>query len=275
MQGKQVLITGSTQGIGRAAALALARLGAEVTVHGRDSGRAGAVADEIRAASGNPKVDFLAFDLSSLAETRQAAERYRSSHPKLDVLCLNAGVFLAKRELSAEGFEKTLATRFLGHFLLAQSLLPSLQASGEGRVVTTAAPPNGFSVDWDNLGLEKHYSTFKAVMQAMGALLMFNLELAERFRGQGITANFFHPGIIDTHLLDQMPWIMRAAQSLLGAPVEKGADTLVYLASDPSLRGVSGQYFNKRQSKPFKGAIASRQNQARAWAEGMKMTGLG
>jgi retinol dehydrogenase-12 len=131
MPGKQVLITGSTQGIGYAAAMGLAKLGASVTVHGRDAARAAAVAAEIKSKTGNSNVDSLAFDLSSLKATRAAAENYRSQHAKLDVLALNAGVFLSKREVSEEGFEKTWATRFLGHFLLTQTLLPILQASGE------------------------------------------------------------------------------------------------------------------------------------------------
>lgn len=270
MQGKQVFITGSTQGIGRAAALELAKLGAAVTVHGRDAAFAEAVAADIRSLSGNSKVDSLAFDLSSLKATRAAAEKYRSAHPKLDVLALNAGVFLAQREVSEEGFEKTWALRFLGHFLLSQTLMPSLEASGEGRIVQTAAPPNGFKVDWDNTSLEKGYSTFKAVTNAMGASLMAHLALAQKVKGMGVTYNFFHPGIIKTDLLKQMPWIMRAVLNLVGAPAEKGADTLVFLASDPSVKGVTGQFFNKRQSKPYKGAITDLANQQKAYEEGMR-----
>lgn len=269
MQGKQVLITGSTQGIGRAAALALAKMGASVTVHGRDAALTEAVAADIRSQSGNPKVDSLAFDLSSLKAVKAAAEKYRSSHPKLDVLALNAGVFLAKREVTGEGFEKTWAIRFLGHFLLTQTLLPSLEAAG-GRIVQTAAPPNGFKVDWNNTSLEKGYSTFKAVTYAMAASLMAHLALAQKVRDKGVTYNFFHPGIIKTDLLKQMPWILRVVLNRVGAPAEKGADTMVFLASDPSVKGVTGQFFNKHQSKPYKGAITDPANQEKAYQEGMK-----
>lgn len=274
MQGKQVFITGSTQGIGRAAATALARLGAAVTIHGRDAARAGAVAAEIRASTGNQAVDSLAFDLSSLVAVRDALRSWQETHSKLDVLCLNAGVFLAKRELSAENHEKTVSTRFLGHFLLTQSLLPLLKASGEGRIITTAAPPGGMKANFDDLDLEGSYSTIKAVTQAMSLHLMSQMELAEQLRGQAVCVNFFHPGIVRTRLLAQMPLVIRVLLGLVGSSPEKGADTLVYLASDRAVRGVSGKFFVKRQPKPFKGAVADRENQKRAYALGQTLTSL-
>jgi len=272
MKGKQVFITGSTQGIGRAAAMELARLGASVTVHGRDAARAESIAAEIRQATGNPSVDSIAFDLSSLKELRAAAQRYLDGHARLDVLCLNAGVFLGKRELSAEGHEKTVATRFLGHFLLTQLFLPSLKASGDGRIIITAAPPNGMKANFEDLDLEKSYGAIKAVTQGMGLLLMAQLEIAEKMRGQGVTVNFLHPGVIDTKLLSQMPWIFRKIQALVGGFPAKGADTLVYLASEPSLKGSTGQFFIKRKPKPYAGAISQRDNQQRAYELGLKIT---
>src|SRR4051794_15893656 len=118
MQGKQVLITGSTAGIGKAAAMGLAKLGAAVTIHGRDSARCEAVAAEIRSVIPNAEVDTLVFDLASPKAIGKAVDAYRIRHPKLDVLALNAGVFLAKREVNEDGVEKTFAMGFLGHFLL-------------------------------------------------------------------------------------------------------------------------------------------------------------
>jgi NAD(P)-dependent dehydrogenase (short-subunit alcohol dehydrogenase family) len=274
MQGKQVFITGSTQGIGKAAATALARLGAAVTIHGRDAARAGAVAAEIRASTGNQAVDSVAFDLSSLVATRDALRRWQETHARLDVLCLNAGVFLAKREISVENHEKTVSTRFLGHFLVTQSLLPLLKASGEGRIITTAAPPGGMKANFDDLDLEQSYSTIKAVTQGMSLHLMSQMELAEQLRGQAVCVNFFHPGIIKTKLLAQMPLVFRVLIGVFGSRPEKGADTLVYLASDSSVRGVSGKFFVQRKPKPFKGAVADRENQKRAYALGTKLTSL-
>jgi len=264
MTGKHFIITGSTKGIGRAAAEALATQGAGVTIHGRSASEAAAVASAIREKTGNSQVGSIAFDLSSLSAVREAAQKLAAEHPRLDGLCLNAGVFLAKRQLSPEGFEVTWATRFLGHLTLTQALLPSLEAT-QGRIVITAAPPNGFKVTWDDTNCEKKYSTFKAVSNGMGALLMGALKLGELEKAKGVTVNFFHPGIIKTGLLDQMPWILRLLLSKTGADPSKGADTLVYLATDPVVQGVTGQFFNKRQAKPFKGQVADKANWDRAW----------
>jgi NAD(P)-dependent dehydrogenase (short-subunit alcohol dehydrogenase family) len=265
MKGRHVIVTGSTKGIGRAGAEALAAMGAVVTLHGRSAQEAEAAAAEIRLKTGNPDVRSIAFDLSSLASVRQAAAKLAQENPRLDALCLNAGVFLAKRELSADGFEKTWATRFLGHLSLAKALLPQLEAA-QGRIVVTAAPPNGFKIDWDDVNCEKSYSTFKAVSQGMAALLMGSLQLAELEKGKGVTLNFFHPGVVKTTLLKEMPWIVRFLLGIFGADPSQGADTMAYLASDPALQGVSGQYFHKRKSRPFKGQVAERSNWERAWA---------
>jgi NAD(P)-dependent dehydrogenase (short-subunit alcohol dehydrogenase family) len=271
---KHILITGSTQGIGHAAAIAMARQGVAVTVHGRDQARTEAAAEAVRQASGSSMVDALAFDLADLNAVRAAAERYRTAHPQVDALCLNAGVFLAQRQLTPAGHERAWAQRFLGHFLLSQILLPSLEASGDGRIIITAAPPNGFDVRWDDLTVEKGYHAFKSVMNSMGGILMSSFELARREAGKGVTVNLFHPGVIDTQLLKEMPWIMRAISRLVGGKAEKGADTMVYLALDPALKGVSGQFFHQRKSKAFKGPITDPANQLRAYELGMKQVGL-
>lgn len=273
MQGKQVLITGSTAGIGRAAATALARLGAGVTIHGRNAARCEEVASAIRASTGNPGVDTLPFDLASLKSVRAAADAYRIRHPKLDVLALNAGVFLAKRELSEDGFEKSFAMGFLGHFLLTRLLMPSLQAAGEARIITVAAPLDRVKVDFDNLQLETGYSFLKAVPQSKCLLVMAMLDLAREQAGKGVTSNYMHPGLIKTDLLRETPWILRAFLKMIGAPPEKGADTLVHLASAPELKGVTGEFFSSRKSKPFKGMVADQANWKKATEIGVRLSG--
>ncbi len=273
MQNKQVLITGSTAGIGRAAATALAKMGAAVTIHGRSAARCEQVAAEIRAATGNAKIDFLAFDLSSLQSVREAAEAFSASHPKLDVLALNAGVFLAKREVSPDGFEKSFAMGFLGHFLLTRLLLPNLQAAGNARIITVAAPLDRVKVDFNNLQLETGYSFIKAVPQSKCLLVMAMLDLAREYSGQGITSNYMHPGLIKTDLLRETPWFLRALLNVVGGTPEKGADTLVYLASSPEVKGVTGRFFSSRKEKPFKGMVADKANWKRATEIGMRLSG--
>jgi NAD(P)-dependent dehydrogenase (short-subunit alcohol dehydrogenase family) len=274
IQGAQVLVTGATAGIGKAAAAELARLGASVTILGRDAPRCLNVAADLSHATGNPRVQGLPCDLSSLAAVRDAAKQFKASHSKLDVLILNAGVFLAKRELSVDGYEKTFATRFLGHFLLTELLLPLLEAAGEARIIVTAASPGGFDVDFENVSLENKYSVAKAVTNAMSALVIYAMELSKRYEGKGITANIMHPGFVNTDLFVDMPWLMRIFMRIIGIPPEKGADTLVYLASAPELKGVTGEYFRKRKSRPFRSAITDPARQAKVRQLGIKMAGL-
>jgi NAD(P)-dependent dehydrogenase (short-subunit alcohol dehydrogenase family) len=274
MTGKQVLITGGTAGIGKAAGLGLARLGAAVTVLGRNRDRCNAAARELTVASGVTSADGIVCDVSSMASVREAVEQYEARHTELSALILNAGAFLPRRELSVDGFEKTFATRFLGHFLLVQQLLPLLEATGKARILVTGARPTGLRMDWDDVTLEKGYSVAKAQVQGTAALLMFALGLAKRLEGKGVTVNFMHPGWVNTDLFTQMPWIVRTFMRLVGIPPEKGADTLIYLASDPAVQDVTGAYFYKRRSRPFRGAIADPANQSKAWEVGVRMTGL-
>jgi NAD(P)-dependent dehydrogenase (short-subunit alcohol dehydrogenase family) len=207
MQGKEVLITGGTAGIGRAAATALAGLGASVTIIGRDAQRCTTVAEEIGREASSSSMAGLACELSSLKAVRQAAEQFRAGHSRLDVLILNAGAFPPRREVSEDGFEKTFAMKFLGQFLLIQLLLPLLQASGDARIVVTGAAPGPFKVDFGDLNLEKTYRLAKGQLQSMSARVMLCLDLARRYEGRGLTANFMHPGYVNTGLFSQMPWI--------------------------------------------------------------------
>lgn len=272
MRGKEALITGGTAGIGRAAAVALARLGASVTVIGRDAGRCRAAAAEIASRAGAGRVEGLACDLGSLQAVRRVAADFAARHPKLDVLALNAGFFLARRHVSPEGYEQTLAASYLGHFLLTESLLPQLRASGDGRVISTGVPPSSMKFNFEDVMLEKRYSVFKAVPNAMAAKIMYTLDLAEREAGRGVTANFFHPGIVRTGLFADMAWPLRLVLRVAGRPPEKAADTLVYLASDPALKGVTGRFFHDRKEKPVTGPVTDGAARARLRELALRLT---
>lgn len=273
MKGKQILITGSTAGIGKAAATALARLGAGVTIHGRNAARCEEVAAGIRASTGNSNIDTLVFDLSSPKSLTKAVEAYKVRHPKLDVLALNAGVFLSKREVSEGGFEKSFAMGFLGHFLLTRLLLPNLKAAGEARIITVAAPLDRIKVDFDNLQLETGYSFMKAVPQSKCLLVMAMLDMAKEYSGKGITSNYMHPGLVKTDLLKETPWIFRMLLKAFGASPEKGARTMVYLASAPEVKDATGKYFAACEDKPFKGMVADQANWKRATEIGNRLSG--
>ena len=275
MQGKQVLITGGSAGIGKAAARALAQQGASVTLLGRNRARGEAAAEEIRRATGNPAVSALACDLGSATEVRRAAGKFAGAHPQLDVLLNNAGLFLPRRELTADGMERTFASIYLGHFQLTRLLLPALKAAPQGRIVCVTCPPAQAKVQFDDLSLSRGYNTLKAQFQAKGALFMFVRELVRRLRGSAVTANTVLPGLmIRTGLLHDMPAYLRLPVRWFGMSPERGAEPEVWLAADSGLAGVTGCHFHGRKEQPLRGQIVDDQACRRLWELSSGLAGL-
>lgn len=275
MQGKSVLITGGTAGIGKAAALSLARQGACVTLLGRDAARGEAAAAAIRAATGNPAVSALACDLSVSAQVRGAVEKFKQDNAGLDVLINNAGLFLPQRELTAEGQERTFAALYLGHFLLTQLLLERLRAAPQGRIICVTCPPKQAKVHFDDLTLSRGYSTLKAQFQAKGALFMMVRELARRLQGSSVTANTLLPGLmIKTELLSRMPWYFRLPVQWSGISAERAAESETWLATAPELAGVSGRHFNGRKEQTVTGQAADDAACARLWELSLQLAGI-
>jgi NAD(P)-dependent dehydrogenase (short-subunit alcohol dehydrogenase family) len=272
MAGKDVVVTGGTAGIGKAAAHALAALGARVTLIGRNRERGEAAVKQIQTATGNACISLVPCDLGDPASVRRAAEEVGHGRAKLDVLINNAGMFLPKRELTVDGMEKTFASVYLGHFLLSQLLLERLKAAPEGRVIFVAAPPSGGKVFFDDLNLDQGYSTFKAVGQAKAAQHMLARELTRRLQGSRVTVNTMHPGLVKTELMAQMPFYLRMVLPIFGASPEAGADTAVWLATAPEVKGLSGRYFHKRKEKPMSGQILDDAACARLWSLSVERT---
>jgi NAD(P)-dependent dehydrogenase (short-subunit alcohol dehydrogenase family) len=254
MAGKTVLVTGGTNGIGRATAFGLARLGARVGITGRDTGRAGAAGADIRAVSNNTVVDVFAADLSSQAEVRRLACEVLDLYPRLDVLVNNVGGFWAHRHVTADGLEHTFALNHLAPFLLTNLLLERLTASAPARVITVASGAQSLGrLDFEDLQGEQRYSGQHAYSASKLANVMFTYELARRLRGSGVTATVLHPGVVRTAfgaedqsaffrvLIPLMwPFMKTAAQ---------GAATSIYLASSADVQGVTGEYFANSKRK--------------------------
>jgi retinol dehydrogenase-12 len=249
MQGKICLVTGATLGIGKETALGLARKGAHVVIVGRDEARTRETAAWIARESGNAQVDFLIADLSSQAEVRRLAQEFKDKYPRLDVLLNNAGAIFTRRELTAEGFERTWALNHLAEFLLTGLLLDRLEASAPARIVNVASTAHATgTIAFDNLQGEKKYSGIAAYGQSKLANIMFTYALARRLAGTGVTANCLHPGVVATGFGHNTPGLIK---TLLGLArpflmtAEKGAATSIYLASSPDVADVSGKYFAK------------------------------
>jgi NAD(P)-dependent dehydrogenase (short-subunit alcohol dehydrogenase family) len=252
MHGKVVLITGANQGIGKAAAIDLARHGASVTLVARTAEKARAAVDDVRASSGSSAVESLVADLSSMAEVRRLAAAFKARHDRLDVLINNAGVFVPQRRVTAEGHEETFAVNHLAPFVLTHELGDLLRRSAPSRIVTVSSDAHrGVQMNWGDLEYaHTRYRAFRVYGQSKLANLLFTYELSRRLRGTGVTANALHPGVVATGFGQtyggSMAVLIRMARPFL-LSAEAGAKTSVYAASCPDLGGVTGQYFVRCQ----------------------------
>ncbi|MDE0408328.1 MAG: SDR family oxidoreductase [Alphaproteobacteria bacterium] len=255
MLGKTCLITGANAGIGKAAAIGLARQGARVVLLCRNEARGRAAMDEIERQTGSGSLDLLVADLASQMQIRAAAAEYLQRFDRLDVLMNNAAVLAwRERRLNEDGLEMTFAVNHLAPFLLTGLLLGRLEECAPSRIVTVASGAHRRTeLDFDDLQNERAYSPFDAYSRSKLANVYFTYELARRLEGTGVTANCLHPGVVSTALFREMrPW--QRVALWLGRPFllkpESGSDTAVYLASAPEIEGVTGQYFEKRKQVP-------------------------
>jgi NAD(P)-dependent dehydrogenase (short-subunit alcohol dehydrogenase family) len=272
MQGRVCVITGGNAGIGRATAEELARRGATVVLVCRSRERGEAAQREIREATKNQSIELVVADLSSLAEVRRAAAEIAKAQPKIHVLINNAAVFLPKREVSPDGFEKTFATNYLSHFLLTHLLKDALEATGGARIVNVATLTRGLKIDFDDLQLEKGYSIFKVVGPTKLALILMARKMASAWKG--VTINALHPGLAKTNLLDNSPWLMRKIFHLMSASPEKGARTPVYLATSDEVAGVTGKLFADCKEAKLTGQAADSAVADKLYDISLKMVGL-
>jgi len=279
MTGKTVLITGATSGIGRAAAIGLATIGARVGITGRDRSRAEAAAAEIARASGNPAVDVFVADMSSQSEVRRLADEVLTTYPRLDVLLNNVGGFWAHRHVTADGLEHTLAVNHLAPFLLTSLLLERLIASAPARVVTVSSAAQSMGkIDFDDLMGERRYSGQRAYNQSKLANVMFTYELARRLEGTGVTATALHPGVTRTGFGADDPNLMMTPIIAVLRPFMKsptrGAKTAVFLASSPEVDGVTGRYFADRKARKSQDSSYDAATTAQLWDVSAELVGL-
>ena len=277
MTGKTVLITGGTGGIGRAAAIGLASMGARVGITGRDRARAEEAAAAIARESGNPAVDVFVGDMSSQAEVRRLADEVLAAYPRLDVLLNNVGGFWAHRHVTADGLEHTFALNHLAPFLLTNLLLDRLIASAPARIVTVSSGAQSMgTIDFDDLMGEQTYSGSRAYNQSKLANVMFTYELAKRLEGTGVTATALHPGVTSTAFSAEDPamgLLVKVMRPFMRSPA-KGADTAVYLASSADAEGISGKYFADRKVKKSRDSSYDTAITARLWQVSADLVGL-
>ena len=277
MDGRTVLVTGSTSGIGLETARYLAGMGARVVLGVRDRTRGEEVA--VRIAREGGVAEVLPIDLSSFASVREAAARFGAAHASLDVLVNNAGTAVPKRRVTADGHEVTWETNFLGHFLLTCLLLPALKRAAKSRVISVSSEAHRTGqIVWDNLELERGFGGFRAYANTKLAQVLFTRELARR--EPEITAIALHPGALATNIWRNVRQPLRGfilvSLWLVGGLVPsaaRGAKVVAWLASDPSLEGASGRYFKRFRETEPSAAGRNDRDAARLWALSETQTG--
>lgn len=280
MNGKICLVTGATNGIGKATALALAQMGATVVIVGRNPAKCAAVVDEIRHISGNDAVEALVGDLSIMAEVRHVADQFKAKYPQLHVLVNNAGGAFWKREVTSEGFEKTFALNHLNYFLLTNLLLDTLKASAPARIVNVSSDAHkGAHLDFDDLQTEKGSFGLNAYGRSKLANVMFSYELARRLSGTAVTCNVLHPGLVRTGFANNLGAIPAAFfgffMRFVALTPEQGAQTSVYLATSPDVENVTGKYWEKSQSIQSGQASYDEATWTRLWEVSEQMIAAG
>lgn len=280
MDGKVVLITGATNGIGKVAALELAKQGAQIVLVGRNPAKTEATVSEIKAQTGSSTVEGLIADLSSLAEIRKLADQFRQRYSRLDVLINNAGAFYASRQESVDGFELTFALNHLSYFLLTNLLLDMLKASAPARIVNVSSSAHlGAALNFSDLQSRQSYAMggFRTYSDTKLENILFTYELARRLAGTGVTVNALHPGRVATGFGHNNSGVARLFIGLLdrfAITPEQGADTILYLASSPDVEGVTGKYWDKRKAIQSSAASYNEADQKRLWEVSAQMTGI-
>jgi len=280
MQGKICIVTGSNSGIGRATAEGLAKLGATVIMVVRNQQRGEEARSEIVKTSGNDSVDLMLCDLSSMSDIKKFAGDFASKYRRLDVLINNAGAVFNKREVTADGFERTLAVNYLAPFLLTRELLPTLRAAAASRVInlTSGLYVRGH-VDFADLQSARHYGGMTAYANAKLMVLMFTYELARRLEGTGITVNAVHPGFVASNLgkntRSKRSSIMFGMMRPFQISPQKAAVTPVYLSSSLEVQGMTGGYWSKMHERRSSDASYDRETQTRLWAATENLLSLG
>jgi len=281
MQGKTVVVTGGTSGIGEVAARRLAEKGARIVLIARDQARAAATLTKLK--NVNPSATHAAHygDLSALAEMKRVAGEVAASEPRIDVLVNNAGAVFLSRKTSVDGLEMTFATNHMAYFVVTNILLDWLKATPGARIVSTASDAHrSGKLDFDDLQSEKSYGSFRVYGTSKLCNILFTREIARRLDGTGVTANCQHPGFVGTRFGQNnasniFTKLLRDAVMSLGISPEEGAKTIIHLASSPDVATISGEYFYKCKVAEPTAAAQNDADAKRLWDVSAKIAGMG
>ena len=278
MQGKTVLVTGATNGIGFYAARELARMGAQTIIVSRSSEKCAASVAQIMKETGNQQVEYIAADLSNKAGVKSAVDAFKKNHSRLDVLLNNAGAMFMSRQESADGIEMTMALNHLNYFYTTYLLLDMLKANEKARVVNVSSGAHvGAKINFDDIQYKKGYSGFGVYGQSKLMNLLFTYELARKLGGTPVTSNALHPGFVNTGFAKNNGGFIKFAMGLLSPmqrKVSDGAATSIFLASSPEIDTVSGKYYVDCKAVESDPASYDKAAAARLWQLSLDLLGF-
>ncbi len=278
MQGKTVVITGATSGIGEVAACSLAQQGARIVAIARDRARGEKLLQRLESLAPGRNHCIHYANLSRLAEMKRVAEAIAAGEPRIDVLINNAGALFVARQVTGDALEMTFATNHIAYFVVTNLLLERLKATPGARIVSTSSDAHRRAkLDFKDLQCERHYSGHGMYGRSKLMNILFTRELARRLAGTGLTANCFHPGFVATRFGDAnggLPAVILKIAKTFALTPEEGAKTLIYLASSPDVASITGAYFhNCKQAQPT--AAAQNDTDARRlWDVSAQLSGL-
>jgi NAD(P)-dependent dehydrogenase (short-subunit alcohol dehydrogenase family) len=267
-----VLVTGATDGLGKATAAALAQMGATVLLHGRDQTRLESTRAEILAATGNDRLETYRADFSSLGDVRALAQNLLAQHPRLDLLINNAGIVggspgESQRKFSQEGYELVFAVNYLAPFLLTHLLLPALRHTPPSRIINVASAGQS-PIQFDDIMMEQRYEPLAAYRQSKLAQVMYTIDLADRLKSDHITVNSLHPAsLMPTKMVFE--YFGRTMSS-----IDEGVNAVLHLAVDPDLDTVTGKYFDGQQEARANAQVYDTDARRRLWQLSEELTGL-
>lgn len=274
-----VLVTGANSGLGKAACIALARMGCHVVMLCRDKRRGGEALGEIRAQSGSRNIELMLCDLASIESIEAFAEEFTERYSKLDALINNAGTLVSGRHETMNGYELQFGVNHLGSFLLTQRLLPLLKASAPSRIINISSVAHRWGrVHFNDINLKRRYTALTGYSQSKLAALLCMYELSERLRGTGVAINALDPGIVGTDIVlnreNGRGAFIAKCHKLFFKPPEPVAQTIAGLATSPEYEGVSGKYFARGKAVPSSRRSYDKEAGKRVWKMSERMTGL-
>jgi NAD(P)-dependent dehydrogenase (short-subunit alcohol dehydrogenase family) len=279
LQDKVCIVTGSNSGIGKATALALAEMGAQVVMVVRNTERGKEARLEIIEESGSNSVDLMICDLSSMESIRSFAAEFKNGYNRLDVLVNNAGAVFSKRQVTVDGFEQTFAVNYLAPFLLTHELLPLLKESAPSRVINLSSGLHkSAKLDLSDLQSESSYKAMNVYGSAKLMVVMQTYEMARHLKDTGVTVNVVLPGFVATNLGrntgSRMSKIMFGMMKPFQLSAKEGAETSVYVASSPDVEGVTGKCFVKKMENETSKISYDVELQKQLWDTTINLLGL-